>query len=69
MDINVKDIIYYKSPITLETYGIVVGRAREVYSDNREGDIFYFVNDISNHTKDVEIVYKKDIISIYKRVK
>ena len=68
MDINVKDIIYYKSPISLETYGIVVNRAREVYSDNREGDIFYFVNDICNHNKDGEIVYKKDIIAIYKRV-
>ena len=68
MDINVKDIIYYKSPITLESYGIVVNRAREVFSDNREGDIFYFVDDICNPTKDVEIVYKKDIIAIYKRV-
>ena len=55
MDINVKDIIYYKSPITLESYGIVVNRAREVFSDNHEGDIFYFVNDICNPTKDVEI--------------
>ena len=68
MNINVKDIIYYKSPISLETYGIVVNRAREVYSDNREGDIFYFVDDICNPTKDVEIVYKKDIITIYMQV-
>ena len=68
MDINVKDIIYYKSPITLESYGIVVNRAREVFPDNHEGDIFYFVNDICNPTKDVEIVYKKDIIALYKQV-
>ena len=66
MNIEIGDIVYYNSPRSLETYGIVVRKAKWI-DTFEEGEVFYYVRNICDNTTRDELVYEDYIISLYKK--
>ena len=70
--IKVGDIVIYEDPLTLKRkFGIIIKTAHIVGSINSSeiGEILYFVNtDIINRSDlETNIIYKNQIIEIYKK--
>ncbi len=66
MNIEIGDIVYYNSPKSLETYGIVIRKAKWIEADGSEGEIFYYVREVYDKNIQDEIVYEDYIINLYK---
>ena len=65
MNIEIGDIVYYNSPKSLETYGIVVRKAKWI-DTFEDGEVFYYVRSLCDKVQD-ELVYEDYIISLYKK--
>ena len=65
MNIEIGDIVYYNSPKSLETYGIVVRKAKWI-DTFEDGEVFYYVRSLCDKAQD-ELVYEDCIISLYKK--
>ena len=66
MNIEIGDIVYYNSPKSLETYGIVVRKAKWI-DTVEDGKVFYYVRSICDNSIQDELVYEDCIISLYKK--
>jgi hypothetical protein len=66
MNIEIGDIVYYNSPKSLETYGIVVRKAKWI-DTVEDGEVFYYVRNICDKVIQDELVYEDYIISLYKK--
>ena len=66
MNIEIGDIVYYNSPKSLETYGIVVRKAKWI-DTVEEGEVFYYVRNLYDKVTQDELVYEDYIISLYKK--
>jgi hypothetical protein len=66
MNIEIGDIVYYNSPTRLETYGIVVRKAKWI-DTFEDGEVFYYVRSLCDKTVQDELVYEDYIISLYKK--
>ena len=66
MNIEIGDIVYYNSPKSLETFGIVVRKAKWI-DTVEDGEVFYYVRNLYDTTIRDELVYEDCIISLYKK--
>ena len=66
MNIEIGDIVYYNSPKSLETYGIVVRKAKWI-DTIEDGEVFYYVRNIYDKSIQDELVYEDCVISLYKK--
>lgn len=66
MNIEIGDIVYYNSPKSLETYGIVVRKAKWI-DTFEDGEVFYYVRSLCDKAIQDELVYEDYIISLYKK--
>lgn len=66
MNIEIGDIVYYNSPKSLETFGIVVRKAKWI-DTVEDGEVFYYVRNLYDSTIRDELVYEDCIISLYKK--
>ena len=66
MNIEIGDIVYYNSPKSLETYGVVVRKAKWI-DTVEDGEVFYYVRNLYDSTIRDELVYEDCIISLYKK--
>ena len=66
MNIEIGDIVYYNSPKSLETYGVVVRKAKWI-DTVEDGEVFYYVRNLYDTTIRDELVYEDCIISLYKK--
>ena len=66
MNIEIGDIVYYNSPKSLETYGIVVRKGKWI-DTFEDGEVFYYVRSLCDKAIQDELVYEDCIISLYKK--
>ena len=66
MNIEIGDIVYYNSPKSLETYGIVMRKAKWI-DTVEDGEVFYYVRNLYDKVTQDELVYEDYIISLYKK--
>lgn len=69
-NIKIGDIVYYKCPLKVESYGFIIAKAKFIDNEDKDtiNETFYYVRKLYDKTTMPDVVLERDIKEVYKKL-